>query len=1097
MKGLSLIERYFKTCSYLLMAIGFTTLSLTGQVDLPSVLLYIIALVLSWRSDRPNSRLQISARTANWLAISFIPLTYFDWRYVSSSYTGPLIHYALFISIFNLFKVKADRDWVFLYLIAIFEVLLAATLTIDFLFIVMLSIFVLVTLATLEAFEIRRSHREVYEPREERLLNRLGRVLPIRRIIYLVGVTFVMVILIGLIATPIFLLIPRFNSGFMAQSFGATMVSITGFSDIVELGQVGNIKKNEQVVMHVRLKPVNREMKILPKWRGVALSQYNGKSWREPPGEPRKVVRAINNQYQLEQRSVEEAQIVEQIFYLEPLNTPVVFIANRPLSISDQLTTLYRAQLSGTLTTADHSYKQISYTAYSDLARPSDVQLRNDEKSYDDETKDRYLQLPTLDPRIAELARKITANSNTRFDKAITIEQYLRSNYGYTLEQRRTNEPDPLADFLFNIRAGHCEYFASAMVIMLRSVGVAARIVNGFQTGEYNEVGNVYMVRQSDAHSWVEVYFPENDRWVEFDPTPAAGFSQYQSGLVTTLKKYVGALRILWLDYVVTYDSQRQSYLAVSIQRALFRYKLKIDQYQVSLRQYLLALYAQMATGKTFTQHSGNWIALFMLMLMLIGFWRVRHLIKQWRLAPTNVFSSWLGRLLVLPWLRWRARTNPQQSAVIFYNEMLALLAHWGIFKLPNQTPLEFAQEKNLAEVRLITDYYNLVRYRGSELGEEQREEVAEVLSKLRKRRPGIKEVKLPLLNRRRLALIAMLISLPVTILVVLYYYNEHRLGKEATIASIHLSRFKPENVSELLNNTVVAVRSESGDSDTELLTASSRKFAEQSQYLAINNQTPWEENFEPATAPLRDHLESLFARPEIDLWEQAAARREFRLSGYLDLSQQQRQTAEQLSYRLGMSVTTILLWKAHILLRDGKNDDCERELALVISLGDHLRQDYSFINMLLGYTVMARGAIALGKYHQMFEKPEQAKDWFEFSKICYRRRAEMYHLYQQIHIVGVSETHLETLFELAHSSEPAVAQEAVAAIGSGWLFNPNQVLLGLSGSRRALLEDLAHSSNIKVAKMAAHHLIESTGMSLTERTRHFIERYQVDLRQK
>ena len=93
----------------------------------------------------------------------------------------------------------------------------------------------------------------------------------------------------------------------------------------------------------------------------------------------------------------------------------------------------------------------------------------------------------------------------------------------------RASGPDPLADFLFNVRAGHCEYFSTAMVVMLRTQGIAARVVNGFLPGEYNEAAGAYTVRQSDAHSWVEVYFPETNSWVTFDPTPAAGRTEPQS----------------------------------------------------------------------------------------------------------------------------------------------------------------------------------------------------------------------------------------------------------------------------------------------------------------------------------------------------------------------------------------------------------------------------------------------------------------------------------------------------------------------------------------------------------------------------------------
>ena len=98
---------------------------------------------------------------------------------------------------------------------------------------------------------------------------------------------------------------------------------------------------------------------------------------------------------------------------------------------------------------------------------------------------------------------------------------------------------EPLADFLFNIREGHCEYFSTAMAIMLRTQGIATRIVNGFQQGDFNETAGVYVVKQRDAHSWVEVYFPETDSWVTFDPTPSE--RQFSSTASTTLAgKIVG-----------------------------------------------------------------------------------------------------------------------------------------------------------------------------------------------------------------------------------------------------------------------------------------------------------------------------------------------------------------------------------------------------------------------------------------------------------------------------------------------------------------------------------------------------------------------------
>ena len=127
---------------------------------------------------------------------------------------------------------------------------------------------------------------------------------------------------------------------------------------------------------------------------------------------------------------------------------------------------------------------------------------------------------PTLDTRIPTLAQSITAKAANPYDKANVIENYLRTRYSYTLELTGKPGADPLAQFLFVTNAGHCEYFASAMAIMLRTLGIPSREVNGFLPGEYNDLAGDYIVRASDAHSWVEAYFPGSG-WITFDPTPA------------------------------------------------------------------------------------------------------------------------------------------------------------------------------------------------------------------------------------------------------------------------------------------------------------------------------------------------------------------------------------------------------------------------------------------------------------------------------------------------------------------------------------------------------------------------------------------------
>src|SRR6202008_3744488 len=110
----------------------------------------------------------------------------------------------------------------------------------------------------------------------------------------------------------------------------------------------------------------------------------------------------------------------------------------------------------------------------------------------------------------------------------------------------------PLEDFLFVQRRGHCEYFATALAILLRTQGIPTRVVNGFFGGEWNEFGGYYAVRQGDAHAWVEGYFPEAG-WVMFDPTPTAPLSR--GGIFGFFDRLYDAARIRWFTYVIDYDT--------------------------------------------------------------------------------------------------------------------------------------------------------------------------------------------------------------------------------------------------------------------------------------------------------------------------------------------------------------------------------------------------------------------------------------------------------------------------------------------------------------------------------------------------------------
>jgi len=259
------------------------------------------------------------------------------------------------------------------------------------------------------------------------------------------------------------------------------------------------------------------------RWRGVALDEFTGRGWRKS-NEVRRSERKLETPPLFQLGTIQALhRLTTQTVFLEPIDSPVLFAASRAVAIQGEFPSL-RVDSEGSAQTRRHEFDRVIYKALSDMMQPEVALLRRDARSYP-VTFERYLQVPdSLDPRINALANAVVVNAHARnrYDEAKAIELHLQQEYGYSL-QMKAGGPDPLADFLFNVKAGHCEYFSTAMTMMLRTRGIAARVVNGFLPGEYNDAAGAYTIRQSDAHSWVEVYFPENQARVTFDPTPPGG----------------------------------------------------------------------------------------------------------------------------------------------------------------------------------------------------------------------------------------------------------------------------------------------------------------------------------------------------------------------------------------------------------------------------------------------------------------------------------------------------------------------------------------------------------------------------------------------
>ena len=689
-------------------------LMLAGGLSYGLSLLFLILMVVCWKLE--ETRWQLPERVGLGIVLLSIPLFYLDWQYqkatgepVERLGVNALAHLIVFLSGVKLLQVKKDRDWVFLYLISFFEVLLAAGLSFSPTFLGTLTLYLLTGISAVTAFEIQKARRAVLRT-ETRLLvppdSRVFRKSEKRRrrqteSARLPFVAVALLVLIFVLALPLFLIAPRSGSAALTRA-GGGLSHFVGFSENVTLGEIGSLKQDDDVVMRVRIED-STPPSIL-RWRGVALDEFTGRGWKKSSearsGEQRTSERGF---FQL---GTTEAlhRLTTQTVFLEPLESPVLFAAPRLVGLQGDFPYI-RVDAEGSVQSRRHEYDRLIYKAVSDTTEPPAQILRNDLRPYSAPFY-RYLQLPDkLDPRIPKLATSIILKSQAwnRYDAAKAIESELQNSYGYSL-QMKAGGPDPLADFLFNVRTGHCEYFSTAMAVLLRTHGIAARVVNGFLPGEYNEAAGAFTVRQSDAHSWVEVYFPETRSWVTFDPTPSAGRTEpVRSGLSAQFKKYAEALELVWFQYVVGYDKQEQRSLATSIHNRVFDYATVASNILATARQKL----------------PSDILSLVLVALGLI-------------LVAATLFL--VTRVMRFGWkrgLRLTIREEDSRSAVRFYEQLLALMAKRGFQRDKHLTPLEFADRIGTRDAALITRAYNRVRFGQQQLSNIELKEIQRILASL------------------------------------------------------------------------------------------------------------------------------------------------------------------------------------------------------------------------------------------------------------------------------------------------------------------------------------------------------------------------------
>jgi transglutaminase-like putative cysteine protease len=712
-------ERFFRTSLSLLILSSILTLVSTGKLDIVTIIVAPLAALYKgyrWWHGRPA---ELSSRAATYSVLAYLVFLPIDFVFLSRSLVGnsanpPLyaalvaaVHFLIYITLIRFYSAVSDRDATFLTMLSFAGILAAAVLTVDTTFLVFFFTYLLFGVATFAGMELRRGAVGAVvpvlaaQPERDR---KLTRALSLAALSVALGA-----IALGIV---LFFFFPRFNAGYLGRtSFSPSLM--TGFSENVELGQIGEIKKNSEVVMRVQTgRPIGYDRL---RWRGIALTTFDGRRWTTLDHRPRELRPRkdgwIDTADQPQKTEAPAPGILFTIF-LEPLATDAIFVPGKVIKLQGNFTgeggnsfaAMRRSYIfrdfTGTLLNPFHNYSAIRYAGFSRLTPLNASKLRAASMDYSPDVVETYLQLPAqLDPRIPELAKQITRNAKTPFDKALMIESYLRDRFTYTLTLTGQPGDDPLAHFLFETHAGHCEYFASAMTIMLRTIGVPSREVNGFLPGEYNDLGGDYIVRASDAHSWVEVYFPGNE-WQVFDPTPAA--PENSASIITRLEQYADWLEITWSEWVVGYDFAHQLVLAQNVQQ----------------------------TSRNWNETARNWFARKQrASKRWMKSWQYEHGAAGFLLPLTlvvllvalrfNLIPAFLRRLRLFLQLRSaRAVRNNPQFASRLYAELLRTLARSGLMRFESQTPFEFAATVHapnlISPVREFTQIYAHARFGGA-----------------------------------------------------------------------------------------------------------------------------------------------------------------------------------------------------------------------------------------------------------------------------------------------------------------------------------------------------------------------------------------------
>ncbi len=597
--------------AYALVAAAFLPVALSGEIGVASPVAFLIAMAASLARDpRTATPRPLTARI--WTgALLAAAAALVAWSWQDNNWLLHALQFALLLTVSRFFQRRFAKDFLQLMALSFVMLLVGAIVSPGPAFAAAFLVYTVLTMWGLTLLHLTREieihthtgpeHLTPEPPGKRRwfglrkalpppppspwpdaaadenvLAWRTRRLLTKRFLAALSGMAMGMLVISALF----FFLFPRIGVGLLfAQTRGH---SVTGFGLDAQLGNFGQIKSSPEVVARVSFPKDPKRMQDPVRLRGASFENFVGNGWTRPQGDPTDLMMDMNGRYVVPWAGHPDPQTERTVLvdvYLEPLGQDIKVLFAPPrartVQILDATFDMYRGRSrrvrgteagdltyrvrSALLKTQPDMALHYAVEAIEPLSDATEMALlRAADDAPNEDVADRWLAVPrSLDPRVATLAARLVGKATTRYDRAATLQEALRTGWTYSLAGDQ-DDARPLADFLFGKKHGHCEYFATAMALMLRTQGIPARVVHGFAGGVYNPYGEYRMIRQADAHSWVEVYF-EGVGWRTFDPTPPGGqVPPEDTGIGAAVRQLADGAAMLWYQWIVEYDLEQQ-----------------------------------------------------------------------------------------------------------------------------------------------------------------------------------------------------------------------------------------------------------------------------------------------------------------------------------------------------------------------------------------------------------------------------------------------------------------------------------------------------------------------------------------------------------